>query len=86
MLIANKYTVPDTCPPDCPEKNQPFYQGNVCCSCPVFSCRKIPDTSEYADKDGMFCLVEPEQYRADWAKAFQDWFEGGMKGLPKLFL
>ena len=74
MLIANKIEVPDECPKNCQFKNEPFYQGNMCCRCPIFSCKK--------DENG-FCLVEPEDYREEWAKEFARFFAGEIL-YPKL--
>jgi hypothetical protein len=52
----------------CPERSGAFYQGNLCSRCPIFNCKK--------DEDG-FCLIEPEDYRADWAKEFHAWITSG---------
>lgn len=78
MIVAGDVEFPDDCPVNCPEKEQPFYQGNPCCRCPIFNCRKV-DTP-----DGDFCLCEPEGYRHDWAVEWKKWFDEGMKGLPYL--
>lgn len=71
MLASYKnIEIPKSCPKNCPAKNEPFYQGNLCSRCPVLCCSK--------DKDG-FCVIEPEDYRPDWAEDFKDWFESGFK-------
>ena len=75
MLVAG-IEFPDKCPEKCPEKDKPFYQGNLCSRCPIFNC---------SDFDG-FRLIEPEDYREDWAKAWKKWFDEGMKGYPELCL
>lgn len=73
-----KIEFPVDCPKECPEKGKPklFYQrqGNFCYRCPIFSCR------------GKFPIVEPEEYREDWAREWKKWFASGMKGLPNLIL
>ncbi len=86
MLIANKYEIPDNCPINCPFSNQLFSQGNVCCSCPIFICKGIEDSSEYADEDGKFRLLRPEDFRKDWAQVWYEWFKGDMKVYPQLLL
>lgn len=76
MLIANKYEFPDECPQDCPERDESFYQGNTCSRCPIFNCR--------TDDTG-FCLIEPENYREDWAAEFYAYLKDYTK-IPKLRL
>lgn len=66
MKIANSIEVPDVCPKDCKFIIGPFYQGNMCSRCPVFNC---------AHTKG-FCLIEPEDYRLDWAKEWKRFFNG----------
>ena len=86
MIIASKYEIPDTCPVDCIGKSEVFSQGGLCTRCPIFNCRKVETNDEYADKDGMFCLIKPEDYREDWAKVWSEWFKGDMKEYPILHL
>ena len=86
MIVANTIEIPDECPENCSGKKEIFGQGGLCTRCPIFNCKKAPAPPEYADKDGMFCILEPEEYRKDWALVFQEWFKGDMKNLPKLFL
>ena len=69
--------LPAKCPTDCPGKTEAIWQGGLCHRCPVFNC--VPD------EEG-FSLLPPEDYRSDWAKAWQEWFDDDMKGLPKLHL
>ena len=85
MLIANEVEVPDVCPTECPFSKEPVDQGSVCMRCPIFNCRKIDVPKQYAS-DGMFCLIEPECYRKDWALIWKQWFDGGMIGFPELYL
>ena len=76
MLIAGKYEVPDTCPADCSLKEDmsKFGQNSICGRCPVFNCsRSAPD--EQFPKG--FCLLEPEQYRPDWAAEWVEFFKTG---------
>lgn len=88
MIIANQYEVPDDCPPKCGfiDDMKRFGQGSICCSCPILNCKKTPAPPQYADKNGMFCLIEPEGYRPDWAKIWAEWFKGDMKSIPELLL
>lgn len=86
MILAGKYEIPDTCPLECPFNRGNFGQGDICTRCPIFNCRKFPDSSEYADEDGFFYLMKPEQYRPDWAKVWYKWFKGDMKEYPILYL
>jgi len=67
-----KVEFPESCPANCPEKESPFFQGNLCCRCPIFSC------------GGEHPLIEPEFYREDWAREWKRWLTSGMKGLPNL--
>ena len=71
MLVGHdtKYEVPDKCD-GCSRLGKASQQGDTCCRCPVFNCSLSPDT------DGnMSCLVEPDDYRDDWAKSYHDWFK-----------
>jgi len=65
MIIANFEFDCSVCE-KCPERSGAFYQGNFCSRCPVFNCSK--------DEDG-FCLLEAEDYRADWAQEFYSWIK-----------
>lgn len=67
------------CPIDCPEIEKPFYQGNMCCRCPIFNCTPLAD-------DPDFVLMEPDEYREDWAVEWKRWFDCGMKGRVNLKL
>ncbi len=84
MIIANKYEVPDFCPTKCWGKERPFSQGDLCVHCPIFNCRKVEAPEEYADQDGMFCLIAAENFREDWAQVWSEWFKGGMIDYPIL--
>ena len=67
MLIANKYEIPDKCPDNCKFKlNGGFSQGSICTRCPIFNCKKFIYHYEVTR------LVEPEDYREDWA---EQWFK-----------
>ena len=67
MLVAG-IEFPDKCPEKCPAKGKPLYQANLCIGCPIFNC---------SDKRG-FRLVEPEDYREDYARAWREWFDEWM--------
>lgn len=68
MLIAGKFTVPDACPKDCSLRPTSFYQGCICMRCPVLCCKK--------DENGI-CLIEPEDFREDWAREWERFFKDG---------
>lgn len=76
IYIGNQL-FPTKCSNKCPGKEEPICQGNLCHRCPIFNC--VPT------EDG-FCLIEPNNYRQDWAKEFRKWFNNGCKGYPKLKL
>lgn len=75
-MKIGEYELPDKCPKDCPHKDDLYKYGQsaICGRCPVLVCTPC---------DGM-CLVDAADYRTDWAKAWHDWFEGGMKGWVEL--
>lgn len=83
MIIANKYEVPDSCPEDCAylDDMATFGQNSICGRCPVLTCKVIDGTE---DGLGMFCLIEPADYRDDWAKEWEDFFKS--RKVPKLKL
>ena len=60
-MKIGKYDFDEECPEYCPGKNEPFYQGSLCTRCPIFNCT------------GDFKLIEPEDYREDWAEEFYNW-------------
>lgn len=70
MIIAGCYEVPEDCPPDCKFQGSfaRFGQSAICGHCPVLCCR--PTLHE----DGPFCLVEPEDFRPDWAAEWERFF------------
>ena len=76
MLINNKYTVPDVCPPDCPyfDDIMNYGQNALCRHCPVFACRG-PDP-----------MVPPDGCRDDWAQDWDELFKSGMTQAPALKL
>ena len=76
-ISKREYEIPDNCPEDCLYKNNMinFGQSSICIRCPVFNCKK--------DVDG-FCLLEPEEYRDDWAKEWYEFFKTGKE--PTLYL
>jgi hypothetical protein len=89
MKLNGNFEVPDNCPWDCPLKPEATYQGCYCSRCPIFNCKKTPDSSVYADKDGFFQLMKPEEYRKDWGKEwyifFKNWEQHVIKR-PILYL
>jgi len=75
-FVAGGQTFPSECPKDCPGRSYWPGQGGLCHRCPVFNCRDV-------DGEG-FRLLDPEEYRPDWAKIWRAWFGGGMQGWPEL--
>ena len=75
MLIAG-IEFPDECPDECPGNNEPFYQGNICCDCPIFNCHPV----EYEGK--MISLIRPDGFPVDIAQSWKNWFDHGMTGNP----
>lgn len=72
MLVGpEKVKFPEKCPDKCPFWGSPIYQGSICFRCPIIVCGPVP-------------LVEPEDYRADWARIWREWFDAGMAGYPEL--
>lgn len=84
MIIAGKYRVPDKCPDDCRFRKDPMaqMQGGFCYRCPVMNCSPM----EYQEEDGSIIevrMVEPEQYRLNWAKEWERFFKEGVLPLLK---
>jgi len=71
MLVGGQ-EFPEKCPENCPGHNELVGQGGLCHRCPIFNCV------------GPGPLLLSDDYRPDWAKAWREWFDGGMKGLPEL--
>jgi len=70
---------PGRCPDKCPGHDDEVGQGGMCHRCPVFNCEEVVDT------DGKpFRLLEPNEYRKDWAEAWKRWFDGDLRGRPVL--
>jgi hypothetical protein len=65
------------CPEACPGHKESMVQGGLCHRCPIFNCVSFGGGDD-------FCLIEPEDYRSDWAEAWRGWFDDGMKGFPYL--
>jgi len=76
-IYIGGYLFDTVCPLNCPGKEGNIVQGGLCYRCPIFNC--VPD------KDG-FSLIEPIDYRDDWAKEWAAWFNNGYKGYPNLIL
>jgi len=79
-MIIGGQEFPEKCPENCPGKKEPFMQGGLCHRCPIFNCKS------FIMEEHKVRLVEPEEYRSDWAKAWKEWFDKGMNGYPELFL
>lgn len=84
-MIISEIEFPDTCPINCPDKGKEFTQSGLCIRCPIFNCKPFP----YKNEDGsesMISLIEPEEYRKDWAIEWKKWFDSNCEGFPKLLL
>jgi len=71
MIIAGKYIIPAACPKDCKFADEHQHQGNLCHRCPVFNCTSEPD-----ENGDTTLLLEPEDYREDWAEQWEGFFMG----------
>jgi len=85
MKVGTKlqFEVPDDCPEDCKHKGTMGFQGDACSRCPVFNCKGPgPD----ADEMEKMCLpvLEPNEYRDDWAEEWVEFFKTGKE--PDLWL
>ena len=81
MIISDKnIEIPDSCPINCrfKEELKQFYQDDICYSCPVLNCSN-------PSNDPMMPILEPEQYRSDWAKEWKRFFDGEIEE-PELCL
>jgi hypothetical protein len=86
VLVSNDIDIPDKCPENCPEFAKPFDQGNLCTYCPIFNCSEHLIPEELGGKDSYFRMLEPKDYRLDWAIEFRKWFKSDMRGIPTLRL
>jgi len=69
LFSKDKIEIPDNCPDNCVFKEDliQFDQSCMCTRCPIFNCMK--------DSSG-FCMIEPENYREDWALEWKKFFKG----------
>jgi hypothetical protein len=81
-MIIGGQEFPDVCVPECRLGKEYRGQGDLCDRCPIFCC------TLYQDEPGEppHRILEPDDYRPDWAKAWKEWFDGGMAGYPKISL
>jgi len=78
-MIIGGYEFSEKCPENCPGRDEPFSQGGLCSRCPIFNCVPV------IDEDGfLFSLLQPDEYREDWAREWKNWFDSGMDGYPYL--
>jgi hypothetical protein len=77
-----------SCPDNCPGKDELVGQGGLCHRCPIFNCEPVevqPYEMGPEQKEACcFRLLEPDDYREDWALVWKQWFDGGMVGYPHL--
>ena len=86
MIIAGKYEIPDSCPPDCVLRDElaNFGQSATCCRCPVLNCSLNEPAPEIGYQES-WRMLEPEEFREDWAKVWCSFFKGEV-GFPILCL
>lgn len=77
MIVAG-LDFPDKCPDKCPGQDDGLDPGALCARCPLFCC------TYFDDADGRFRLVDPDDFRADWAQEWRRWLDTGMMGRPYL--
>lgn len=85
-MIIGGVEFPDSCPLECPGHSQMKGHGGLCYRCPIFVCREFDCPPDRNGNVIPMRLVEPEDYRPDWAREWRRWFDGGMKGYPELSL
>jgi hypothetical protein len=80
-MHVGDHEFPDNCPPDCPFDEDLLKNGqsSICGRCPVFCCTPVRDPDGFE-----FCLVEPGDYRPDWAAEWAEFFRSG--AFPRLVL
>ena len=71
-IIIEGELFPKECPKNCPGKKEAFSQGGFCHHCPIFNCT------------GNFMIALSDDQKKDWARAWKEWFNSGMKGYPDL--
>ena len=73
-MLVGEFEFPDECPPDCLFAGDLLENGqsSICGRCPVLCCSPVEH------EDGFeFCLVEPADYRPDWAAEWAEFFRSG---------
>ena len=76
-VSPEKIEVPDACGDFCPiyrkwgRKFPMMDQGDTCSRCPIFNCC------------GEEPLIEPEDYRSDWADYYVEWWNTNKKEKEK---
>lgn len=77
-----QFEVPDNCPKDCIYKNRfhEYGQCSVCSRCPVFNCQII----NWEDGTTIYAMVNPEHFRDDWAREWQEFFKSGREPILPL--
>ena len=81
-MQIGEFTFPDKCPDDCIfiEDFKNHGQNSVCARCPVFNCQ------EFEYEGTMTSMLEPNDYRSDWAAEFYAFVvtKDKIEGLPEL--
>lgn len=74
MIIAKKYEIPDRCPSKCPFRDDKHAMSlsAYCFRCPIFNC--------FGDEP----MIEPDDYREDWAEEWYNFFNNEYKEYPKM--
>lgn len=85
MIIAGDIEIPDSCPLDCPGREEKNLMGGICYRCPILNCKEFIVTDENGNsyKES---LIQPEHYRRDWACEYEKWFTSRYTYYPQLKL
>jgi hypothetical protein len=77
MFVSQaKIEIPDVCPPNCELKGIDANINGWCDYCPIFNCMSTPVPAEFG-VGSTFKLIEPEDYREDWAEEWKKFFDTG---------
>jgi len=81
-MKIGEFEFPDKCSENCPFLGDIGRNGqnSICGRCPVFCCTPV----EYEGE--MICMIDPADYREDWAEEWAKFFEDGTFPMLKLKL
>jgi len=84
-MIIGGVEFPEKCPEKCPGKKSFDNMMAFCNRCPIFNTQE----TDFPNEDGTitkFRMIEPDDYRHDWAVVWKEWFESGMQDYPELYI